>query len=245
MIQRDDFWDTIAKNVAVQRESIVEMRERSVLLGNGAEVASDVVFCGTGWNTQYAFLTKEQRVQLGLPYAKEDDPPEVAQKWDTLLQAADDDILARFPLLTNPPPYFKRPQATTATRLYNCIAPLTDDSIVFLGAAYLPNAFRAAEAQAIWATARLDGNFKLPPQQQAEREVAYMAAFSRRRYPSHGVAGNYFNMDLVGYTDKLVQDLGLVSHRKRWWWQDFFLPCIASDYSGIKDEYLAKFKNHD
>ena len=245
MIQREDFWDTIARNVLVYRESIAEVRERSILLENGSEVTTDAIFCGTGWLTKYPFLSTQQSVQLGLPHAKNDDPPETARKWELLLQAADKEVIARFPQLANPPACFKRPQTTTTTRLYNCIAPLTDSSIVFLGAAYLPNAFRAAEAQAIWATAYLDGNFQLPLQDQAEQEIEYMAAFSNRRYPNHGAAGNYFNMDLVGYTDKLVHDVGLVSHRRRWWWQDFFLPCVASDYSGIKDEYLAKCKKHD
>lgn len=245
MIQREDFWDTIARNVLVYREGIVDVREHSILLANGSEVTTDAIFCGTGWLTKYPFLSTQQSVQLGLPHAKDDDPPEAAQKWKSLLQAADKQVIARFPQLADPPACFKHPQSTTTTRLYNCIAPLTDSSIVFLGAAYLPNAFRTAEAQAIFATACLDGNFQLPLQDQAEQEIAYMAAFSNRRYPSHGAAGNYFNMDLVGYTDKIVQDVGLVSHRRRWWWQDFFLPCVAADYSGIKNEYLAKCKKRD
>ena len=244
MIQHDDFWDTIAKNVSVFREGITEMYEHSIVLSNGCKIATDILLCGTGWDQQYPFLSTEQCVQLGVPHAREDDPPEAAQRWDLLLQAADDEVVARFPQLADPPTFFKPPRKTTATRLYNCIASLSDDSILFLGGIYLSNSFRTAEAQAIWATAFLDGKVKLPPQKQAEREIAYMTAFSNRRYPSHGATGNYFHMDLIGYTDKLLQDVGLVSHRRRWWWQDFFYPCLANDFSHIKDEYLTKVDCH-
>ena len=67
-----------------------------------------------------------------------------------------------------------------------------------------------------------------------------MTTFSKRRYPSHGATGNYFHMDLVGYTDKLMKDVGLVSHRKGWW-QDFVSPCLASDFKGMREGYLSKF----
>ncbi|KAL8726312.1 MAG: hypothetical protein Q9166_006790 [cf. Caloplaca sp. 2 TL-2023] len=244
MIQHDDFWDTIAKNVSVFRHNILELRERCVVLENHSEVPADALFCGTGWDAQYPFLSKKQIVEFGLPHASEDDSPDVAKKWASLLQAADDGVVARFPQLADPPTFFERPRNTTATRLYRCIAPLSDDSILFLGDVYLSNAFRTAEAQAIWATAYLDGHVALPAQEKAERDIAYMAAFSKRRYPSHGATGNYFHMDLIGYSDRLLQDVGLVSHRRQWWWQDFFYPCLASDFSHIKDEYLAKFNGH-
>lgn len=243
MIQHDDFWDTIARNVSVIQEGIIGLRECSVVLKNGSKIPSDVLFCGTGWNPLYPFLSKEQSIQLGVPHIIDDDPSEAAQKWNLLMQAADNEVLARFPQLANPQAFFKRPHNTTTTRLYNCIAPLSDDSIVFVGDVYLSNAFRTAEAQAIWATAYLDGNVVLPSQDRAEQEIAYMAAFSKRRYPSHGATGNYFHMDLVAYTDKLLQDVGLKSHRRRWWWQDLFDPCLASDFAQVKAEY-EEFSTH-
>ncbi|KAL8721244.1 MAG: hypothetical protein Q9225_002021 [Loekoesia sp. 1 TL-2023] len=216
MIQRTDFWDTIAKNVSVFRDDIVEMRQRSILLKDRSEVPADALFCGTGWDPHYPFLSKDQLVRLGLPHAVEDDPSYLSRKWDKLLQAADRQVIARFPQLAEPPAYFQRPQNTTTTRLFNCIAPLSEKGILFLGDVHLSNAFRTAEAQAIWATAYLDANCVLPSLEQAEKEVAYMAAFSNRRYPSHGRKGNYFHMDLVGCTDKFLRDVGLVSHRKQW-----------------------------
>ena len=67
-----------------------------------------------------------------------------------------------------------------------------------------------------------------------------MAAFSRRRYPSRGATGTFFHFDVVGYTDKLMRDIGLVSHRQGGWWADLTAPCLASDFKDAKDEYMAK-----
>lgn len=240
MIQHEDFWDTIAKNVSVYRSDIRTMRPDSIVLQDGSEIQSDVLFCGTGWSRHYPFFAKEQAVKFGLPHAPEGDDNEESSKWETLLKAADQQVIAQFPQLAHPPPYFEHPTKTTATRLYNCIAPLGDSTIAFLGDIYLSNSFRTAEAQAIWATAYFDGRVKLPPREEAEKEIAYMAAFSKRRYPSHGATGNYFHMDLVGYTDKLMKDVELVSHR-RGWWRDLVSPCLASDFKGMREEYLSKF----
>lgn len=98
-----------------------------------------------------------------------------------------------------------------------------------------------AEAQAIWATAYFDGNVKMPSLEQAQREVAYMNAFSRRRYPSHGAAGDYLFFELIWYTDKLLEEVGLKSHRKKWW-ADWVDPCLATDLKGARDEYRNKYK---
>jgi dimethylaniline monooxygenase (N-oxide forming) len=243
MIQHEDFWDTIAKNVSVYRSDIRNMQTDSIILQDGSEVKSDVLFCGTGWSEHYPFLAKDQIMEFGLPHVPGDEEGEEdvkeSARWESLLKAADQQVITQFPQLAHPPPHFKRPTKTTATRLYNCIAPLGDKTIAFLGDIYLSNSFRTAEAQAIWATAYFDGEVELPPREEAEKEITYMAAFSKRRYPSHGASGNYFHMDLVGYTDKLMQDVGLVSHRKGCW-QDLVLPCLASDFKGIREEYLSK-----
>jgi len=194
MIQHEDFWDTIAKNVSVYRSDIRNMQPDSIILQNGSEIKSDALFCGTGWSQHYSFLAKDQVLEIGPPhvFGAEEDVKELA-KWGTLLTVADQHVIAQFPQLAHPPPYFKRPTKTTATRLYNCIAPLGNKTIAFLGDISLSNSFHTAEAQAIWVTAYFDGWVELPPREEVEKETAYMAAFSKRRYPSHGASGNYFH----------------------------------------------------
>ena len=217
------------------------MKPHSIVLDDGSELAADILLCGTGWRSTYPFLSNQQASSLGLPHPPDEDSPEDAKLWDSLLESADRRVLDEFPILKNPPPYKKAEASTTTARLYNCIAPLQDSSVVMLGRAHVSNSFRAAEAQAIWATAYFDGNVKLPSLGQARREVAYMNAFSKRRYPSHGAAGDYLFFELVWYTDRLLEEVGLKSHRKGSWWADWVEPCLAADMKDVKDEYRKKY----
>jgi dimethylaniline monooxygenase (N-oxide forming) len=86
----------------------------------------------------------------------------------------------------------------------------------------------------------------LPPLEQAQQEIAYMNAFSRRRYPTRGTRGDYFFFELIWYTDKLMADVGLASHKGKgrwgWLWDDWVEPCLASDFKGMVDEYERKYE---
>lgn len=220
--------------------NIRTMQEKSILLGNRSVILSDVLFCGTGWSQHYPFFSKKQVIELGLPHDPEDDDKDLYQNWNSLLDAADQQVLTQFPVLANPPLNLKHPKKNTGTRLYTDITPLNDDSIAFVGHILLSNSYRNAEAQAIWTIAYFDKNIELPETEKAEKEIAYMNAFSKRRYPTHGATGAYFHFDLVAYTDKLMRDIGLKAHRKGGWWSDLTAPCLASDFEDIKDEYVAK-----
>jgi dimethylaniline monooxygenase (N-oxide forming) len=242
MIQHDNFWPLVSQKVNVFRSDPCSTTENSISLADGREVPTDILLCGTGWNSTYPFFSSEQASELGLPHDPSKDSPEDAQSWAELMEMADRQIMRMFPILATPPADCKPIGGSNLTpaRLYNGIASLNDPSVVFLGRARVSNNFRTAEAQAIWATAYWDGNLKLPPFNEAQREVAYMNAFSRRRYPSRGFDGVNFFSDLVWYTDKLVSDVGLTSHRKGWW-EDPEEPCLASDSKDCEDEYLAKY----
>lgn len=135
------------------------------------------------------------------------------------MDVANPRFLTQYRILARPPPDCKRVDDASLipARLYRGIACLTHTSIVLLGRARMSNNFWGAEAQAILATAYWDEHVSIPPFKQAQREVAYMNAFPRRRYPSRGVDGLKFHADLVWYTDALVCEAGLTSHRKGWW----------------------------
>ena len=239
LVQHDDFWDVIAKNVRVYRNEISSMGSHSIILDDGLELSIDALLCGTGWKTHYPFFSAEQTCRLGLPHPPSEDSIEEKEHWAALLELADLRVVSEFPMLKDPPPYKQSETLTTTARLYNCIAPLEDHSVVFLGRAHLSNSFRTAEAQAIWATAYFDDNIIIPPVEKAKEEIAYMNAFSRRRYPSHGGSGDYLFFELLWYTDKLLKDVGLASHRKGWR-ADLVDPCLASDMEGTRDEYKQK-----
>jgi hypothetical protein len=241
MIQHNDFWDLVCQKVNIYRSDVIGTTSNALILRDNREVLTDVVLCGTGWNASYPFLSPELESELGLPHDPCNDPVDEFQSWNDLMETADKQILKQFPILGRPPPNCNPVGDTNLTpaRLYNGIASLTDTSIVFLGRARVSNSFRGAEAQAIWATAYWDGNTVLP--KQARREVARMNAFSRRRYPSRGFDGVDFHGDLVWYTDKLLCEAGLRSHRKGWW-EDWDEPCLASDLRDCKEEYLAIYR---
>jgi dimethylaniline monooxygenase (N-oxide forming) len=245
LIHHDDFWNTVAKHVHAYRRDIQGLESNAVVLEEGSKVPADILFCGTGWVHKYPFLTEKQVVEFGLPHPPEDDPEPTSKVWAGLLEAADRQVVSDFPKLGNPPDHCHKERKVTPSRLCNGIAPLNDDSIVVVGHVVLSNAFRSAEAQAIWVTAYFDGNAKIPPSEQARKEISYANAFSKRRYPTHGATGNYFHLDLVGYTDKLMADVGLESHKQKGWLGNFMNPYIASDYKDVKGEYLQKYGSTD
>lgn len=242
MIQHDDFWDLVSQKVNVYRSDLCGTTSNSIILKDGREVPTDVLLCGTGWNVDYPYLPKELVRKLGLPHDPCEDSEEDERRWNELMEKADREIMEQYPILARPPPCFKLTSAAqqSPARLYHGIASLNDPSIIFLGRARMSNNFRGAEAQAVWATAYWDGHVKLPPFEKAQQEVAYMNAFSRRRYPSRGVDGINFHTDLVWYTDVLLHEAGLESHRKGWW-TDPEEPCLASDYADCANEYIAKY----
>lgn len=162
LIPHDDFWDVVARNMRVYRRDLGFLEDNAVVLEHGEKVPADIVFCGTGWVRKYPFLTEKQVIEFGLPHSPEDDPKDVARTWESLLEIADRDVLSEFFKLKDPPLHGQKPSTSTPSRTYNGIVPLTDDSIVFAGNLLLSNAFRAAEAQAIWITAYLPKHLQLP-----------------------------------------------------------------------------------
>ena len=78
MIQHEDLWDTIAKEVSIHRSNIPTMQVNSILLEDGSEILSDVLFCGTGWSQHHPLLSKEQVVDFGLPHDPHEDHEELS-----------------------------------------------------------------------------------------------------------------------------------------------------------------------
>ena len=241
LLNRADFWETVAPNVHIYLDDIVEVEKKLIRLKKGDEIPSDVLLCGTGWDTaSFDFFETEHLVQLGLPHLHKYEPSEESKRWARLEQHADPEILEQFPMLANPPEHFHRPSSTTPYRLYNGIAPLTDESIVFIGYALVTNYFQGVECQAIWATAFLDKNITLPSLEDKQAEIAKTIAYNKRRYLSSGERGIYLAFESNFYLDKLLREVGLSSHL-RGWFKNYFAPRTAQDLAGLKDEYLAKY----
>jgi hypothetical protein len=131
--------------------------------------------------------------------------------------------------------------------LYKIIAPISkacdvaqNRSIVFIGHIGVGNDFPAVECQAMWATAYMDGKLAVPTWEEQEQEIPLSTARNRRRYLSSGMEGNNMTFKLIGYTDSLLGNLGLSSHRKGFL-KDLFVPCKASNFASLKGEYIRKY----
>jgi len=235
----DSFWDLVGERVSAFRGDVAGATEDSLVLEDGSMVRTDILLAGTGWDTGYSFLTAAQVHDLGLPHDVVDDSIDDSRVWQQLLSLADSTIVRDYPILAHPPEETRvwTIKRRTPARLYQGIAPLNDDSIVFLGQARMANGFLRAEAQAIWATAFFDRRVKMGSVEDAREKVAYMNAFSRRRYPydRDGVGVN-FSKDFIWYTDSLLVEAGMTSHR-RLWWEDETEPLVMSDLEGCAREY--------
>lgn len=241
LLNRADFWETVAPNVHIYLDDILELDKKLIRLKKGDEIASDVLLCGTGWDAaSFDFFEPDHLVQLGLPHRLKDEPSEEAELWARLERRADPEVLKQFPMLASPPEHLHRPSPTTPYRLYNGIGPLNDDSIAFIGYSVVTNYFQGVECQAIRATAFLDKKITLPSLEDKQAEIAKMIAYNKRRYLSSGERGNFVTFESNFYLDKLLREVGLSSHLKGWF-NNYFVPRTARDLAGLKDEYLAKY----
>ncbi|CAK3962510.1 flavin-binding monooxygenase [Lecanosticta acicola] len=243
--QREDFFDVIAKHVKVFRQDISGMDEHVVILQDSDHtlVRADVVICATGWRDQVSYFDDETSYALGLPANHR---PAADSRWTQLMRAADEDVAKQFPILDSkwarsqkafqPFDAPEQPQF----RLWKSMVPSNDHSIVFLGRLMLGNHFRASEVQALFAVAVLDGAIKSPLKEDMESDIARTLAWFRRRYLKKGQRGNWFYWDMVPYTDMLLSEMGLRSHRSKFWLRDLTRPCYARDLRGLIEEYVKK-----
>ena len=87
LLNRVDFWETVAPNVHIYLDNILELDTRLIRLKKGNVVASDVLLCGTGWDAaSFDFFEAEHLVQLGLPHLLKDEPSQESEMWARLEQ---------------------------------------------------------------------------------------------------------------------------------------------------------------
>lgn len=236
--QRADFFDVIADKVHVYRKDVDRLEPSSVVLDDGTTLSCDALLLATGWKSTHEHYDENLALDLGLSVSDDVDPTREKQ-WHQLDAQGELEALERFPVLSHPPPYYNHTPHLTPFRLYKTMMPISDPSIVFLGKTMLGNNFRNAEVQALWAVAAMHGTLKLPSTPEMKLDVARTVGWCRKRYLAKGALGHWFYFDVVPYTDMLLEQLGLSSHRKSWF-MDFFGPCIASDLRNVVPEYLRR-----
>ncbi len=243
--QRPDFWTTVATKMHVYREDVVRLTEDSVVLEEHELHNVDAIVCATGWRPSYETFFEDSLAQdLGLSVSIDSASSKNKDSgWEAADKAADGVIAQRFPRLLYPPLHHAKVANLSPFRLHRNMLPTNATKypgIVFLGHIVVGNNFRAAEVQALWAAAYLSGAMKAPNQAEMERSVALNLAWCRRRYLSKGQLGHWLYYDLVPYTDTLLADIGVRSHRRRGWLRDFVTPCVAADLEGLLEELKGK-----
>jgi hypothetical protein len=203
----------------------------------------DAILCGTGWHRGLDMFSDKLKAKLGLPYPRELNLKslESEAKWETLVADADKAMLHRFPILRHPPPHTHIESTQTPYNLYRGMAPLHDNSILFMNHITLGNKLFGAEAQAMWAVAYFDGNVQAPLEIK-ERDIATWIAWCKRRHLSNGGLANSAAFDSVSYVDILLQDMGVSAHRKKGWWKYWFEPVFPADLGRAWKEYLQQIK---
>jgi dimethylaniline monooxygenase (N-oxide forming) len=236
-----DFLDTIARNVRVFREEVLAIHGRSVELGSGLRLEAEAIVYATGWKCGMSYFDTSLGASLGLPMMEEGLDEESRRCWRTLDRKAEARIDAEMPMLARKEPCREPDTLRTPLRLYKSMLPLEDHTIALLGKTVIAHAFPAAEVEALWAVAALDGKIDLPPVKAMREEIALVVAWSRRRYPSRGWQAMWFPWDLIPFTDMLLKQLGLVSHRGSSWWSDLTTPASSRRLRGVIGEYKRKY----
>ncbi|KAF2833913.1 putative dimethylaniline monooxygenase [Ophiobolus disseminans] len=235
-----DFWPLVAEKVYVHRAEIKLLNDHELYLNdsNDTHFPCDAVLCGTGWKRGLDMFDNDTLRALGRPYPKEIEPQQETAKWEKLVAEADEKVLKRFVMLRDPPEHYHRPEHRTPYRLYHTLAPVQDDSILFMNHIVAGAKMFAAEAQAIWAVAYWDKAIPLPSVNEQEKDIAHMIAWNRRRYLSNGELGHFAAFDSVPYVDRLFDEIGLTSHRKKGWLGNMFSPIMPADLGRVWSEYL-------
>jgi len=236
----DDFYSLVAEKVTVYRASIQKLSENELYLDDEARThfPCDALLCGTGWRRELEMFSTDLKIRLGLPYVKELESPEIRTKWEKLVEEEDSKVLEKFVILRNPPPHSHVNETLTPYRLYKGMAPLDDDSILFMNHITLANKLFGAEAQAMWAVAYFDHKIDLPSVEEREREIATWIAWCRRRHLSNGELANFVAFDGVPYVDGLLAQMGVTAHRRKGWMGNLFAPVMPADLGKAWSEYL-------
>ncbi|KAI1265485.1 putative dimethylaniline monooxygenase [Xylariaceae sp. FL1019] len=241
-----DFWPLVAERVYVHRADVKLISGKELYLDdeNGTHFPCDAILCGTGWKDKVGLFDDDTRMRLGLPYPKSSEPQEERAKWEKLLGDADEKILKRFVMLRTPPKHYLKQATCTPHRLYQTMAPVSDDSILFMNYITAGAKLFVAEAQAIWAVAYWDKAFQLPSVEQRENDIAHMIAWNKRRYLSNGELGTFAAFDSVPYVDRLFDEIGVTAHRKKGWLGNMFAPIMPADLGRVWREYVGRQSGH-
>jgi len=250
-----NFFDFVKEGkITVHVADILKLTEKSIHLKSSKEgdsiINADALLCATGFQfiPSVTFLSENNEQidasTVGIPHYDDSD--------SDLIEAADKEILTRFPRLKDQPglnpalkPLRENDGAKEPNRpyvLYRFMVPLafiSDRSIAFTGSLQSICTALVAQSQALWLTAYFGKKLKLTfDEAEVKREAMLHARFGRWRCPGGG--GSLwpdFAFDSIPYVDLLLSDLGLSGRRKGGILKECFEPYGTEDYLGLVEEW--------
>ncbi|KAL2065744.1 hypothetical protein VTL71DRAFT_3414 [Oculimacula yallundae] len=236
---KEGLWDIVA-NADVMRDEVASMEGKQVLMKSGRRIECDAVITATGWTNCFPFIKDDLAKSLGLPIVPTNAESKDIEAWEARISASDSVVTNTFPRLKFQPEYPSHASKSTPSRLYRSIIPISDKedhSIAFLGTVSAMQSFLIAETQALWATAYLSGDLKLPTEEAMMNDVALSTAWRRRRYLGDGYT---FIFEQLPYMSMLLRDLGLNPFRKGGGWKELVSAYKSADWKGIVEEWMDK-----
>lgn len=234
-----DFWELVKTGkIRIHNTDISSLKGDTVYLDDGKMLQTDAVICATGWKKDTLKFLNIGEAGLGLPHTSEEKLK--------LNKEADEEVLTRFPILRKQPVLrSSKIPSGDPLRLYRFIIPPTmvaKRNLAFAGMVSTVSTAIFAATQGLWITAFLDGKLSRIAQSDDEitKEVMLHTQWGKWRYPcGYGASLPDFAFDALCYVDLLLNDLGLVSHRKKGGLKEVFTPYKPWDYAGIVQEWEA------
>lgn len=235
----NDFFEMVRNGkIHVHSADVERLTKNTVHLTDGTELKSDVLVCATGWrkDPSIRFLNFGP-AGIGLPQT----PSEQAE----LAKEADEKLLNLYPRLRNQPS-LNFEQKGDPFRMYRFIVPparINYRNIAFAGMVSSVLTTTAANAQAVWISAFLDGRLDkiASTPEEVTEEVMLHTQWGKWRYP-YGYGADFPDLafDAQPYIDLLLNDCGLTVNRKPGLYADLTQPYEPQDYVGLVDEWVDK-----
>lgn len=266
-----DFFELVRNGmIQVHVGEIEKLSPGEVHLSDGTTFPSDIMMAYAGWQQSPAvkFLPEGIEAEFGLPHSRTDGEwdPETG-KQAQLIKRADNEILAKLPMLKAQPQFpnyvaitkqdgvvTTNPKPQTGYSLYRFLAPqsarlLRCHDIAFAGLMYNLSTLTTAHVGGLWISAFLDGKLENNPSAIAVDEDAYAelryqtVLYNRFGHWRHPVDWDgkspCFVFDTVTYLSTLLRDLGLKTHRKGGLLQEIFSAYGVQDYRNVNEEWAA------
>ena len=265
------WFDLAAKGqITAHAAEVMSLSETAIHLTDGTNIEADVVVCCTGWEATPSIRVLPDSVapRLGFPGSKSDNlvlaakvRAEVFRQAPILSSQPERRLLTTLPAKRNERSVKAVDQfpALSPYRLYRFVVPCDREfiqmrNLAVIGAHITLHTTMVAQAQALWITAFFDG--KVPELATAvgfepdyaaiQRETFYHTEYQRVRRPKEtGGMGDRcpdLVFDSLPYVDLLLSDIGVRSHRKSSWYREVTEAYRLSDFKGLVQEWLMKWK---